>query len=299
MAASSAGPTGSPGVDQEVTTTPDQVGVDGLAGDAAACRHDDPRDLGREGLQPRPGRVDPGSTARGSPRSTERARAAAGSRSSAPTCRSRRGPWRPGRQPGSTRRVRPLRHLRRRPARRWAARRRRTWCRIGAAGSAASPSARAGRAGPSEAEDRAPRRSRQTLLLRRQGPIEPPRSPAGTTAESLPPSASRIPASSKSSRIAATCAASAASGVRSPPNALAASDPDSMDRAARSGSVSAASTRPPGKTCMSAAKAIDDGRWVSSTSSPVRPARSRTTVAAGCGTTEASGIGRRSVELRP
>ena len=58
----------------------------------------------------------------------------------------------------------------------------------------------------------------------------------------------------------------------------------SAERAASSASPSAASTRPPGNTCMPAAKAIVAGRWVSSTSGPRAVSRSTTTVAAGIGT---------------
>ena len=62
--------------------------------------------------------------------------------------------------------------------------------------------------------------------------------------------------------------------------------PTRIDRRSRAGDASASSTRPPGKTCMSGANAIDGGRRVSRTSNPDRPCRSRTTVAAGTGTTD-------------
>ncbi len=110
----------------------------------------------------------------------------------------------------------------------------------------------------------------------------PTRSAPGST------SASSTPTSSNASRIAAMWAASAAAGSRSPPSRSAAAAADTTDRAARPGSASAASTRPPGNTCMSGANAIVAGRCVSSTSSPRGPGRTKTTVAAGRGTTVAS-----------
>ena len=73
-------------------------------------------------------------------------------------------------------------------------------------------------------------------------------------------------------------------GGRSPPSATAASAGESVDRAMSAGSASAGSTRPPGKTCMSGANAIDAGRRPRSTSRPRRPGRRSTTVAAGRGT---------------
>ena len=68
---------------------------------------------------------------------------------------------------------------------------------------------------------------------------------------------------------------------RSPPSASAASAAERTERPARPGAASSGSTRPPGKTCTSAANAIVAGRCVRRTSSPAEPGRSRTTVAAG------------------
>ena len=100
-----------------------------------------------------------------------------------------------------------------------------------------------------------------------------------------PTSASSTPASSNSSRIAATWAACAGSGARSPPSAAAASTGEMADRTMSVAALSAGSTRPPGKTWTPGANAIVAGRCVRSASSPAGPSRSSTTVAAGLGST--------------
>ena len=123
---------------------------------------------------------------------------------------------------------------------------------------------------------------------------------AASTAEpARPTSASSTPASSKHSRMAATNAAMAASGARSPPRAAAASAGVIDDARRARGRRRPASTRPPGKTCMSGANAIVDGRWVRSASSPAAPCRSRTTVAAGRGSTGRLTVGSPSTPWRP
>ena len=103
------------------------------------------------------------------------------------------------------------------------------------------------------------RRRQQPIARRRQvharpdGPRaarRPPRTPRG-----WPPRARPAPRSAPGPR-------------RAPPRPRRRS---MMERASSRGSASAASTRPPGNTCMSGAKAIDAGRWVSSTSSPAGP----------------------------
>ena len=119
---------------------------------------------------------------------------------------------------------------------------------------------------------------------RRQRRPRRPRRPAGR----------RSPRTSRGS--AAMNAAIAATGSMSPPRAAAASSADRTDRAISRGSASAASTRPPGKTCISGAKAMVAGRWVRRTSrappsTPAAPStgRSSTTVAAARGATGATG----------
>ena len=99
-----------------------------------------------------------------------------------------------------------------------------------------------------------------------------PATAAGSGARPSRRSARSTPASSNSSRIAAI----AKGGPPSP------AAPATVRSSSRS-SASAASTRPPGNTNRSPAKAIDDGRWVSRISGAPRPGRSRTTVAAGVG----------------
>ncbi len=105
-------------------------------------------------------------------------------------------------------------------------------------------------------------------------------------------SARSTPTSSNASRIAATLAARASTGGRSPPSPTAASSADTTERACSRGSASAASTRPPGNTCTSGANAIVVGRWVSSASRPAGPGRSSTTVAAGRGADTPPSYGR-------
>ena len=147
---------------------------------------------------------------------------------------------------------RPRTSARRRPA----APRRRTGRRTGADSRAGSPSATAGRAGRSAGGGRDRRPRSRTSPSRAAAPTGRPRQ--GHL--DAPTSASSTPASSNSSRIAATWAASAASGRQ-----VAADRSGRRARATRpsarraSGSASAASTRPPGKTCMSGANAIVDG----------------------------------------
>ena len=127
----------------------------------------------------------------------------------------------------ATRAPRPRRPRRSGP-RRQARPRRRIGHRTCAGIRAGSPSARAGPAGPSAAEGRVrpPGSARLVSPRNKRGPRRARRSPPGR-----PCPASRTPASSNSSRIAARYAASATSGARSPPSAAAASVGDRTDRA--------------------------------------------------------------------
>ena len=94
-------------------------------------------------------------------------------------------------------------------------------------------------------------------------PGQPSTAPQRTGERPGTTSASNRPTSSNASRIAAMNAAIAWVGGRSPPSASAASSGGARSAPRDPGRASAASTRPPGKTWTSGAKAIDAGRCVS------------------------------------
>ena len=267
-------------VDQHEPAAADEVGADRLARDAAAGRHDDPGDARRDLAPRRPRRSGPGaSLARGSRRSSRRARAAGASCSSAATARRVRRPSPRAHRPGGAKRGRRPRRLRTSARRRPGAPPRRT-ARRTAAGSRDGVTQR----------DSGTSRSVRSAKVERVGDARDRRL-AGRAAPSAPPRRRAIGAlrvGEQDAGLLEQLADRRDDTRRGPPrtrgrrpSAAAASVGRDADRAASPDRRRPRRPGRPGRRAAPPANAIVAGRWVSSTSSPWGPGRSRTTVAAG------------------
>ncbi len=278
------GPVGSPGSTSTNDAAADEVGVDGLPGDAARRGHLDA------------GRVERRPTRRGRSRACPVASRSRTS-SNAVTCSSCWSvaavgghSWRrpsaiassasPGRSQVCSTTSSPCEA---RASRRRGAPRRRTGHRTGAASTAASPSATIETSRSVRSRQVELRGQRLEMDLHRRPARCGPRGWSPRTRRRCRRAGRRPPRRPRGSRRCTwRSPGSAARRRRARRGRLLG---EMTERATRLGWASAGSTRPPGKTWTSGANAIDGGRRPSSTSGPDRPGRSRTRVAAGRGST--------------